>query len=365
MENKEQLEDNNIIIFKSVSTVDKYNFYEYLSVMIEWWISITKALESVESKIASPYFKKQIRLLLVFLKSWDLLSKAMKKIPDVFTKLEVSIIEAWESSGNLSLSLLKLSDNLRKKHELRSKIKSVLTYPTIIIIFLFLALFVVLTYVVPEIKQLFDTSEWVELPLSTQILVWLSDFVVNNTWLLFLGLATIIVFVIWFISTEKWRESYEEFVFGLPIVWRLYKNYILANIASGISDLIWSWVWVIKTLSLVWKSTNSIIYETMFNRVIQRVMDWEQVVKSIETVDEEKDYFPSDYTQMLSVWEKTASFDTIGTKLSKQYHKEVEYSLSSLTKFIEPVAIGIAWVFVLWFAYSIIWAILKITQTVW
>jgi type IV pilus assembly protein PilC len=84
----------------------------------------------------------------------------------------------------------------------------------------------------------------------------------------------------------------------------------------------------------------------------------------MQEVDESHHIFPLDFLQMLSVWEKTASLDTVTKKLTDQYTREVNYSLDNLTKWIEPLAILIAWVFVLWFAFAIFGAILKVTQTV-
>jgi type II secretory pathway component PulF len=79
----------------------------------------------------------------------------------------------------LSTALMKISDDLKKVHALRNKIKGSLTYPIIIFLFLILALFIVLTFVIPEIKPLFDTAE-VELPMSTKLLIMASDFIINN-----------------------------------------------------------------------------------------------------------------------------------------------------------------------------------------
>jgi type IV pilus assembly protein PilC len=64
-------------------------------------------------------------------------------------------------------------------------------------------------------------------------------------------------------------------------------------------------------------------------------------------------YFTSDFLQLLSVGEKTASIETVCKKISEQYTREVNYSLSNLIKWIEPLAILIAGIFVLWFAFAI------------
>lgn len=353
-----------IILFKKVWIIDKYNFYEYIAVMLDWWIGVTESLESVESKIISPYFKKKIKELITYISSWDSFSKSMKKMPSIFKPGEISIIEAWETTGQLSKSLLKLSDDLKKIHELKNKIKWALTYPIIIFLFLFLALVIVLIYVIPSIKPLFDDSD-IELPNATKALLYTSDFMINNFWLILLFIITSFVIFIWYKNTKKGRETFSTFLLNLPLVWKIYKNYILSNIATNLSTLIWSWVNIVKTLTLVWKSTNNVIYLNIFEEVIIKVSRWEWIVQSIEDVDVEKKYFPPDYLQMLSVGEKTACIEEIAEKLNKQYQKEVDYSLARLTKWIEPIAILFAGAFILWFAFAIFWAILKVTQTVW
>lgn len=359
----ENILEKKIIFSKSINIVDKYNFYEYLSVMLDGWVSISESLESVLEKVSNPYFKQKIRELITYISSWDSFSKSMKKLPSIFNNSEISIIEAWETTWTLVESLAKISEDLKKIYELKNKIKSALTYPIIIFLFLFLAIIVVLTYVIPAIKPLFDNSE-VELPTATKALIFTSDFIINNVWLIFLAMFTLFVFFIWYKNTNNWRRQLDNILLWLPLVWKVYRNYILSNIAWTLWSLVWSWISVFKTLSLVWNSVNNLVYQELFDEVIIRVWKWERLVDALRSVDLEKKYFPADFTQMLSVWEKTATLEKISKKLYTQYEKEVSYSLTNLTKWIEPIAIMLAWIFVLWFAFAIFWAILKVTETV-
>jgi type IV pilus assembly protein PilC len=106
------------------------------------------------------------------------------------------------------------------------------------------------------------------------------------------------------------------------------------------------------------------VYEMHLLAVMDKVSKWQKLTESLQEVDSSHALFPLDFLQMLSVWEKTASIDTVSAKLTQQYSREVDYSLATLTKWIEPIAILISWVFVLWFAFAIFGAILKVTQTV-
>jgi type IV pilus assembly protein PilC len=168
----------------------------------------------------------------------------------------------------------------------------------------------------------------------------------------------------WYKNSKKGRERLDYVFLFLPLIWNVYRNYILSIISSNIWTLVWSWVSIIKSLSLVWKSTNNVIYEALFDDIILKVSNWNKIVDSMQDVDKNNVYFPSDFIQMLSVWEKTANLEEISLKINSQYIKEVDYSLASLTKWLEPIALLIAWVFVLWFAFSIFWAILNLTDTI-
>lgn len=359
----ENLLNRDFFISKKVWIVDKYNFFEYMSVMLDGWVWIAESLESVSWKIASPYFRQKIKELQTYVSSWDSFSKAMRKIPQVFEDSEIYVVESGENVGQLTTSFMKLSEDLKKIHELRNKIKTALTYPFIIFCFLLLALVIVLTYVIPAIVPLFADAD-VELPIATKALLFTSNFVINYFWVIVLLIATCVVLLIWYKNTRNWKESIELFIFSIPLVWNIYKNYILSNIASSLSTLIGSGISIIKALNLVWKSTNSIVYENIFEDIIAKVSKWEWIVHSMEEIDKNHDFFPYDYTQMLSVWEKTASLEGISKKISVQYEKEVDYSLARLTKWIEPLAILLAWIFVCWFAFAIFGAILKVTDTI-
>lgn len=362
-DDKSSVLEKDFYLFKKVSLLDKFNFYEYLSVMLDGWVTIVSSLDSVTEKIKNPYFAKKIKELVVYISSWDSLNKAMKKLPDVFSQSESSIIEAWEKSWTLVQSLSSMAIEYRKLHELRSNIKSSLTYPLIIVLFLIWAVWVVMTYVVPALIPLIEEA-WVEKPFSTVALIWTSNFVVNNFILILLFLAFLVFLFYSFSMSESWKKTIDTTLLKLPLIWDVYRNYLVASSSSVLWSLMNSWVPIVKALNLVWKSTDNVVYENLFNDISVKVSTWKKLVDSIMEVDEYNEYFPSDFVQLLSVWEKTATIDWVCKKLNEQYTREVNYSLANLTKWIEPLAILVAWLFVLWFAFAIFWAILKLTQTI-
>lgn len=350
-------------LFSRVSMVEKYNFYEYLWVLIDGGVNISESIISTGQKIKNPFFRQKIEELSLFVESWDPLSKSMKKIPQIFDSWEIAIIEAGEQTWTLTNSLFKLSDELKKTYALTQKVKSALTYPMIIFIFLLLSVIIVLAYVIPAIKPLFDTAQ-IELPLATKALVATSDFIrLKFLYLIVFAFWWVILFVGWK-NTEKWRAALDNFSLNFPLIGNVYRNYIISIISSNLWTLIGSWVNVIKALTLVGKISKNLIYESLFTSVIDKVSKWYKITDAMKEVDPHGYFFPHDFIQMLAVWEKTATLEKVCEKVNAQYTREVDYSLANLTKWIEPIAILIAGGFVLWFAFAIFGAILKVTQTV-
>ncbi len=351
------------ILFKKVSDKDKYNFYEYLAVMLNSWVSMWETLTWVSEKLDNVFFKQKINEILVFISSWDSLSKAMKKNPWIFSKHEIYIVEAWETTWSLSKSLESLALSVKKNDILKKKVKSSLSYPLIIFLFLLIAVTIVLTYVIPSLMPLFENSD-AKLPMATIALISTSNFLKNYYLVLLFWLFSFFVFILGYKSTKSWKAKIDNMILSLPLLWNVYRNYIISNISSVMWNLIWAWVSIMRVLKLVWKSSWSYVYEQLFEDVVKKVESWKKIVQAMREVDEEKFYFPNSYLQMLSVWEKTANMQEINNKIVDQYSREVDYSLNNLTKWIEPIAIIIAAIFVLWFAFAVFGAILQVTQSI-
>jgi len=127
--------------------------------------------------------------------------------------------------------LSQLAENLRKNYELRKKVKTSLTYPLIIFLFLILAIVIVLVYVIPAVSELFENAE-TELPIATQMLVASSDFVITH-WALIIVVLLMILFGLYaYINTETGKANYDYFLLRLPLVGKVYRNYLLAHFST-------------------------------------------------------------------------------------------------------------------------------------
>lgn len=363
MKNIEEYRNIPVYFWNKITPYDKAFFYEHLSNLIDWWVSLINALEWFLEKTTNPKLAREIANLLIFVDSWDNFSIAMKKLPEVFDAKEVAIVEAGESSWTMQKSFENLAIQLRDQEELKQKVKGALTYPIIIMVFLCVAVIVIMTYVIPKLTPLFVTA-WIELPFATRTLIATSNFFINNFIILFVIVIALFFGIKSFAKTENGRNFFDSLLLKLPLISPIYKNYIIAQVSSNLWLLISSWIPILKTLSLAWLASNNLAYNKIITWVAKQVSMWKKLTQGFEEMDEDHYYFTNDFIQMISAWEKTSTVNKVCYKIHKQYTREVENSLSILIKWIEPSAILISWLFVTWFALAIFSAVLKITETV-
>ena len=160
------------------------------------------------------------------------------------------------------------------------------------------------------------------------------------------------------------RRTVDKLYLHLPIIGDVYRNYIIVRIASTLSLLLEAGIPIIRTLSLTAEWSNNRIFQEKIEEIIKKVQNGEKIAESIVQSDPKFSVFTQDFYQIMSAWERTSTINKVCRKLAKQYAREVDNSIAIVVRFIEPGAILIAWIFVLWFAFAIFAAVLKITETV-
>lgn len=346
-----------------ISIKEKALFYEHLANMVDGGVPVIAALHSFLDKNRNVKMEVEIMNLLVFVESGDSFSIAMKKLPGIFDKREVAIIEAGEQSGTMQHSFVNLANELRNQEELKSKVKGALTYPFIIVLFLVGAVMTIMTYIIPKLEPLF-TSTGVELPFATRSLISTSRFIQGNFWgIIILMIVAILVFQA-YAKSATGRRSLDILYLKIPVIGAVYRNYIIVRIASTLSLLLESGIPIIRTLGLTGESANNVLFQEKIEAISKNVQNGKKIAESIEESDPEFQVFTQDFYQIIGAGERTSTINKVCRKLATQYTREVDSSIAVLVRFIEPLAILIAGIFVLWFAFGIFSAVLKITETV-
>lgn len=317
----------------SVRVRDKASFFHLLSVMINAGIPMVKALRSLQAQMQSvPRLQMVIDELASGIESGTSLSDAMLIYESVFSEAEMGMVKSGEVSGQLSRVLDNLADDAEKAASIKSKIKSAMMYPVVIFCLLIAVISVMMIAVIPKLTELFATAGG-DLPTVTKVVVGISDFMVNHTLALIVGVAGLVAFLIFFGKTDIGHYAYDKIKISVPIFGDLFKKAYLSRFARSLSNLLDSNVTILRTLEI---TANSIGNEVYRRRLLLSLEDIKQGIPLAENLSA-SDLFPPMLVNMIDVGEKTAQLDEITAKVAKFYEDEVDTAVAGISKIIEPV----------------------------
>src|SRR3989344_8170152 len=170
--------------FSKVSNKDVVLFARQLSTLIDADMPLAEGLRTLAKQVEKPNFKKVLTEISEAVESGQALYGAPAAHPDIFGSFYIKLVQSGEISGKLHESLLYLADYLERSQSINSKIKAALAYPAFVVFALLVVTAIMVVYVLPQLLTIFEDIGDVQLPLTTRILIWVTDFV--NKYLIFL-----------------------------------------------------------------------------------------------------------------------------------------------------------------------------------
>lgn len=322
----------NIALFKpKVTGKDIVIFTRQLSTMIDAGLPLVQGLEILEKQQSNPTFKKVLGTIRSDVEAGSTLADSMRKHPKVFDNLFTNMIEAGETGGILDTILSRLAVFMEKAMALKKKIKGAMTYPTVCLAISLLILAVILVFVVPVFKSMFEGFGH-SLPLPTQIVVNLSN-IVKNYFIYILILFFIISFVIKKIyNTEKGRLNIDRGLLKAPVFGMLLRKVAVAKFTRTLSTMLSSGVPILEALQVVARTSGNKVIEGAVFRVADSIAEGRPIAEPLE----ESGVFPNMVVQMISVGESVGALDAMLEKIADFYDEEVDQAVENLTAMIEP-----------------------------
>ena len=175
--------------FGSVSLAEKMLFARHLAVMIAAGLPLSRALEILTLQTGSKKLANVLRQVSEDLNKGQAFSDALAKYPRIFSGLFVNMVRVGETGGNLEDILKLLADQMKKDHTLRSSVKSAMIYPCVILVAMVGIGIAMMILVVPRLSAVFAETG-ADLPMSTQIIIGISNFLSQN---ILVGLAVLLL----------------------------------------------------------------------------------------------------------------------------------------------------------------------------
>ena len=312
-------------------------FAKQFATMLRAGLPVLNTLNMLVEQTKAKNMKNIIITIRKDLESGNSISKCFEKHPKVFDTVVVNLIKAGEASGKLDVFLDKIVIALEKREKIKSKIKSALFYPAVLLSVAVLVTIFMLMNVVPVFAKMYEGMN-VPIPGSTAAIMAASDFMRSATGG-GLTLVLIVLFVItlrYLIKTQyKVRKAWHQFILKIPVFGNLIQKSILARVSLVLGNLSNAGVNLLESLDIAKSvTTNTVVVEALEN-VKKGVFSGETLTKLF---NKEK-VFPTVFTQLISVGEQTGSLDAMFGSVASYYEEEFDTAVANLASLIEPIMI--------------------------
>lgn len=344
--------------FSSVKEHDKIILATNMAAMISAGLPISRALAVSERQAKNPKLKSVLLFVRGDIQKGGTFNGALERFPNIFSKLFVAMVRAGEESGTLDEALTNIANQLQRSYELKKRIKGALIYPSIIVIAIVGIGFLMMTEVVPTLSKTFKELG-AELPKSTQAIIAVSDFMVNYTLLVLLGVLLLGGGIYTLLRTNAGKRGKDKFLLVIPIIGDLVKEVNAARTARTFSSLLGAGVDIVTAL----KITGEVI-QNSYHRDVLRAAE-EKVQKGgtlSEVFIKNEDLYPPLMGEMVAVGEETGALSDMLIRVADFYESEVAQKTKNMSTIIEPFLMILIGVTVGFFAVAMIGPIYSLSD---
>jgi len=329
--------DNWLSKHTSVPLTQKVFFTENLRVMIHAGLSMSEALNTLAMQAESKSFKRIIETVKDDVESGKSLSAGLSKFPKSFPDIYRSMIQVGEISGTLENVLGELTQQMKKDHKLRSKVKGAMTYPIVILIAMVGITIGLLVFVLPKLLGIFkEFGDTVQLPLATKILIGVSDFVQNNGILSAVIVIAVVAMFMGFIRMPFGKNLFHWFLLKGPIIGPISRKVNLARFSRTLSGLLRTDIPVVQSLEITSQVVGNIHYHNAILDTSERIKKGATIAESLQA---HVNVFPPLVVQMTFVGERSGTVDDLLADIADFYEAQVDQVLDNMSSIIEPVLI--------------------------
>ena len=335
---------------------EKARFFHSLKLLVNSGVQFTRALEMLADRTQHVRFSRILKTVAYDMQQNGLsFSGAIQKHPTIFSASEVKMVYSGELTGKINATLEAIATQLQKNIELEMRVKSALMYPATVVAAIFLAGAAVMFFIVPKLTSLFAELGG-QLPLSTRILMGMSEALVNYWWLILFFLVASVTWFLQWKNSEEGKRSWHRFILNFAPTKALVSNIQVTKISLNFATLLSAGIPLSKALRVLGEIVpNRIVSDDLFNIEVKvrNGVPLHQSFLEAENID-------SVVGEILEVGEKTGHMAEVLQKLGDQYDLEVEAQLKNLSTIIEPIIILFVGIAVAFLIFAVLMPILNL-----
>lgn len=336
--------------FRGISLEAKLMFTRNLAVMIGAGLALNKALSVLQEQTENKKFKEIIGDIAENVQGGKPFSECMAKHPSAFPDLYVNMVRIGETAGNLEEVLNSMADQMKKDHDVISRVRGALMYPGVIFCVMLIVGYLMMILVVPKLAATF-ADIGAELPASTKVLILLSNIMLHYWYLALAGVIALIFGVRIALKTESGKKGFDALILRLPVIKGLSRKLNSARMCRTLGILVDSGVPIVKALEILSKTLSNHYFSQSLYQASLEIQKGKTMYESLKGYTT---LYPPLVTQMIAVGEETGSLTKVLSKLADFYEDEVNNLTKNLSTIIEPVMMVVIGTGVGFFALSMI-----------
>lgn len=328
-----------------------------LSTLLNAGVPLDRALSITAELTIRQNFRFIVLDVLRVLKSGRSLADSLATHPDYFSELYINMVRAGEASGALAVIFERLAEFERTRDDLRSYIVSSMIYPTLLALVGAGSIFILLEFVVPRFAAMFADSR-MKIPVPTQMMLTISQFVQNYWWIGASALAALLIFWQAYTRTPAGRLWWDATRLRIPMLGEVLRKAETARFARAMATLVANTVPLVQSIAISAATLGNQTISRALVGVAQGVKRGEGIAGPLRRAG----VFPPLAAHLLTVGEETGRLDQMFTRMADIYENDTRASIKQFTAIFEPVVILVMGVMVGALILSMLLAITSIND---
>lgn len=304
-----------------------------LAAMLSAGLSLSRALSVIERQSSNRYLKRIMTEVTDSIAKGSSLHEALSRYPRVFSGLFIAMVKSGEESGALPQALSNTALQIERTDELARKIKGAMIYPSIVIAAVIIVGVLMMIFVVPTLTGTF-TKLGVQLPLATQVIVAISNFMVANSILVALGGVLIVIGGYLFVRSKFGSNIILHIALHIPAIGELVRETYSARAARTLSSTLAAGVPVIEAIGIAKEVVGAPLFASVLEEAEERVKKGEPLSAAFVA---HPSLFPILLSDMLAVGDETGKLSDMLLRAAEFYEEDVSQKTKDLSTIIEPL----------------------------
>jgi len=319
---------------RRVSRRDLLTLTAQLAIMARAGVDLASALETAHERCTNPVLKQVLEQVHQDVLSGKSVSRALGAHEDIFGRTYVASVAAAESAGRLPEVLERLAALLRSELRMRSTLRTLTAYPILLISVSLLVVTALVLFVLPQFAEVFEQLE-LQLPVTTQLLIGLSESMRQRWWLWLTGLGAVAGGVVWLARSRSGRRLLHTVLVRAPILRDVSRPLLAGRTFQLLGTMVESGVPLVEGIRLTRAAVGNIplreLFDTLENEVIHG--------RGLSNTFYNSPLVPPGVAQMIATAERTGALGEVSQLIGSHYEEEGETRLRELSGVLEPLII--------------------------